>query len=114
MKHVKKRIAKIVDELTTYFFSMGATDININLKDEKEFYKISLKCNYKYKGKEKIDKLIKSLKCEKQEGMEEYFWELAGDSDVDTELTLVGMMTDEAEIDYNGNEIEVTLIKYKD
>lgn len=113
MKHVKKRIAKIVDELTTYFFSMGATDININLKDEKEYYKISLKCNYT-KDQGKIDKLIKYLKCAKQEEMEEYFWELAGDCDVDTELTLVGMMTDEAEIDINGNQIEVNLIKYKD
>lgn len=114
MKHVKKRIAKIVDELTTYFFSMGATDININLKDEKEYYKISLKCNYTSKDQEKIDKLIKYLKCAKQEEMEEYFWELAGDCDVDTELSLVGMMTDEAEIDINDNQIEVNLIKYKD
>jgi uncharacterized tellurite resistance protein B-like protein len=113
VKHDKKRIAKIVDELITYFFSMGATDIDINLKDEKKCYKISLKCNYSSKDQRKFDKLIKYLKCAKQEEMEEYFWELAGDCDVDTELTLVGMMTDEAKIDYNDDEIEVTLIRYK-
>ncbi|SHJ53333.1 hypothetical protein [Paramaledivibacter caminithermalis] len=113
MKHGKKRIAKIVDELVTYFFSIGATDIDINLKEEKEYYQISVKCNYSCKDQGKIDKLIKYLKCAKQEEMEEYFWELAGDSDVDTELTLVGMMTDEAEISCNDNTIEVNLIRYK-
>lgn len=113
MKHDKKRIAKIVDELITYFFSMGATDIDINLKEEKECYKISLKCNYSCKDQGKIDKLIKYLKCAKQEEMEEYFWELTGDCDVDTELTLVGMMTDEAKVSCSDNKIEVSLIRYK-
>lgn len=113
MKHDKKRIAKIVDELITYFFSMGATDININLKEEKECYKISLKCNYSCTDQGKIDKLIKYLKCEKQEEMEEYFWELTGDCDVDTELTLVGMMTDEAKVSCGDHQIEVNLIRYK-
>ncbi|WIF95716.1 hypothetical protein [Caminicella sporogenes] len=45
--------------------------------------------------------------------MEEYFWELTGDYDIDTELTLVGMMTDKAEINFNNNEIKVNLIRRK-
>ncbi|MDK2917838.1 MAG: hypothetical protein PWQ37_571 [Candidatus Petromonas sp.] len=113
MKHIKKRIAKIVDELVTYFFSMGATDISINVKEEKGFFKIILATNYLKKDEEKINKLIKYLKCAKQEEMEEYYWELTGDSDVDEELILVGMMTDEAELDIEEDKIEVKLIRYK-
>ena len=45
--------------------------------------------------------------------MEEYYWELAGESDVDTELTLVGMMTDNAEINISEDMIEVVLYRYK-
>jgi uncharacterized tellurite resistance protein B-like protein len=113
VKHIKKRIAKIVDELVTYFFSMGATDISINVKEEKGFFKIILATNYLKKDEEKINKLIKYLKCAKQEEMEEYYWELTGDSDVDEELILVGMMTDEAELDIEEDKIEVKLIRYK-
>lgn len=113
MKHIKKRIAKIVDELVTYFFSMGGTDISINVKEEKGFFKIILATNYLKKDEEKINKLIKYLKCAKQEEMEEYYWELTGDSDVDEELILVGMMTDEAELDIEEDKIEVKLIRYK-
>lgn len=113
MKHNKKRISKIVDELVTYFFTMGATDMNINLKEKKDYYKIFLKSNYTTKDKAKIEKLIKYLKCDKQEEMEEYYWELTGDCDVDTELTLVGMMTDKAEINIEEDTIEVVLYRYK-
>ncbi|MCT4620757.1 MAG: hypothetical protein N4A62_15390 [Marinisporobacter sp.] len=113
MKHNKKRISKIVDELVAYFFTMGATDININLQEKEDYYKIVLSCNYIVKNQEKIEKMIKCLKCDKQEEMEEYYWELAGDCDVDTELTLVGMMTDEAEIDISEDEIKLVLYRYK-
>jgi len=113
MKHTKKRISKIVDELVTYFYSMGATDISINLNEKKDYFKISLKSNYTTKDKNKIEKLIKYLKCDKQEEMEEYYWELTGESDVDNELMLVGMMTDEAEINIDEDTIEVVLYRYK-
>jgi hypothetical protein len=111
MKHNKKRISKIVDELITYFFSMGATDMNI--QEKKDYYKITLNTNYIAKDQAKIEKLIKSLKCDKQEEMEEYYWELAGDCDVDTELTLVGMMIDKAEINIHEESIQLILYRYK-
>lgn len=113
MKHYKKRVSKIVDELITYFFAMGATDINMDLQETDDYYKIHFKSNYTENNEEKIEKMVKYLKCEKQEEMEEYYWELAGDSDVDTELSLVGMMTDKAEINIGEDIIEVILYRYK-
>ncbi len=113
MKHNKKRISKIIDELVTYLFTMGATDININLQEKKNYYKIILKSNYTTKDKDKIEKMLKCLKCDKQEEMEEYYWELTGECNVDTELTLVGMMTDKADINISENQIEVVLYRYK-
>ncbi|OPJ56800.1 hypothetical protein [Alkalithermobacter paradoxus] len=113
MKHFKKRITKIVDELLTYMFYLGATDISVNVKEEEKFFKISLNCNYNITKKPKIDRLVNALKCSKQEEMEEYYWELAGECDVDNELPLIGMMIDEAEIDFDDNSIEVILYRYK-
>lgn len=113
MKHNKKRVSKIVDEMITYFFAMGATDINMNLQENKDHYKILFRCNYTQNNEEKIEKMIKYLKFDKQEEMEEYYWELAGDCDVDSELSLIGMMTDKAEIDINEDTIEVVLYRYK-
>jgi len=113
MKHIRKRISRIIDELVTYFFTMGATDINVRVKEEEDRFVIFLKTNYTDKNKDKLDKLVRYLECDKQEEMEEYYWELAGDSDVDTELTLVGMMTDEVEIDIGEDEINIVLYRDK-
>ncbi len=113
MKHKKQRISKMVDELINFFFAIGATSINVDVQDEPERFVLTLKCNYVEKHKEKINKLIHHLECPKQEEMEEYYWELAGDCDVDTELTLIGMMTDDVEIDINENTIELVLYRNK-
>lgn len=113
MKHVKKRLGKIVDELINYFFTMGATDMQIHLEESKDFYKILVQSNYSSEHEKKIAKLIKCLESPKQEAMEEYFWELAGECDTDTELTLVGMMIDKGEIQFTDDSIEVTLYRKK-
>ncbi len=113
MKHNKKRISRIVDEMVTYFFSIGATDINVNIKEEETQYKIFVKGNYLEKYKEKLIKLKKCLAYPKQEEMEEYYWELTGECDVDTELTLVGIMTDKVEMKITDDYIEVVLYRSK-
>ena len=92
---------------------MGATDISMELQEKDEYYKIYFKCNYTENNEEKIEKMVKYLKVDKQEEMEEYYWELAGDCDVDSELSLVGMMTDKADINISEDTIEVMLYRYK-
>ncbi len=113
MKHVNKRLCKIVDEVFTYFLNIGANDITVNFKDKDDHYQINLKCNYTSMNKKKLDKLIKYINHPKSEEMEEYYWELAGESDIDTELTLVGMMTDDKTIEVTEDTIEIKLKRYK-
>lgn len=113
MKHTKKRITKIVDEMITYLFKIGATDINIDLQENVDYYKMSFKSNYTSKDKTKLDKLKKCLKCNKREEVEEYYWELTGQCDVDCQLTLVGMMVDKADINIGEDTIEVILYRNK-
>ena len=113
MKHLRKRVTKIVDDLMAYLFSMGANDITINFKEEEKQFKIYVKSNYNQNEQEKIKDLIKYLKMEKQEEMEEYYWELTGDSIFDPELSLIGMMTDKKEINVEDDFLEIVLYRYK-
>jgi len=115
MKHEKKRITKIVDEIMTYLYSIGAKDIGIRVKEFEDRYVMTFNSDYKKMCEKKLDALIKALKsCSKQQEMEEYYWELLGDCDVDSELTLVGMMVNEAELDVEEDAIELKLTRYKE
>ena len=113
MKHKKQRISKITDEVITYLFSLGASNININIEETHECFKILFKCNYSKGQPERIEKLSKALKSGKQEEIEEYYWGLAGDSDVDDELYLVGMMIDKARVEILEDSLEIELYRYK-
>lgn len=114
MKHNKLRITRIVEELMNYFFSLGTTNISVNVNEDEKKYRILFRCNCENCTEEKIDDISRLLKCGKNEEMEEYYWTLTGECDSDSELSLVGMMIDDSEINFiPGEGIEITLYRNK-
>ncbi|TCK92892.1 hypothetical protein EDC19_2048 [Natranaerovirga hydrolytica] len=113
MKHNNKRVCKIIDELTTFLLFVGATDININVKNREKEYLIFINSDFERKNEKQIQKLIKGITSPKQEEIEEYYWELTGESDVSGEFNLVGIMIDKAEVKVEGNHISIELMRKK-
>jgi hypothetical protein len=113
MKHERLKISKMVGELMNYLFYMGATNINIDFKETESCFEIICRSNFQGDASKKIEKLTKLLKSNKREEMEEYYWALVGDCDVANELSLVGMMVDESEVQCEGEDIKITLYRYK-
>jgi hypothetical protein len=100
MRRLNLRNIKIIDELMTYCYSYGASDITVNINTEGDETTITLSAiidNLDLVTIQNAEKLLNAPRCRE---MEEYYWELNGDDDTDTELTLVGIMTDEAYINY--------------
>ncbi len=113
MIHEKQRIVKIIDEMTLFFFSMGARDISTNISIQDRETVITLDSDFTGEQKKNIEKLIKCMKIPKQEGMEEYYWSLSGECNIDTELSVVGMMTDKIEMEIKDNRIRLVLHREK-
>ena len=113
MRQNKERLSKVIDELLTYLFSIGATDLTIKIQERKNDFKIHIQSNYSQAEKDKIEHLIKALHFPKQEEMEEYYWNLTGTSNVGTELFLIGMMIDEAQVNVRDTRLEIELYRHK-
>ena len=115
MKHTKLKVVKMLDEMLNYVYYLGARDADINIKELEDRFEIIIICDYKEGLPEaKIDKMIKALNVPREEEMEEYYWELAGDCDLDNELCIVGMMCDEAYVDkLPGNRLKIRLVREK-
>ena len=113
MKHKRKRVMKIIDEITNFLFFIGSKKISIDYEENDEGFLITLEGNYKKDKIQEIYNLVKYLNYEKEEEMEEYYWELSGKYDMGTELTLVGMMTDDAKVYYDNEKVTIFLIRYK-
>lgn len=110
MKHINQRNIKIIDELMSFCYKLGATKIDISISTVEKVVTIMLSTNITDLDSSIIENMKRLLDAPRCHEMEEYYWGLTGDDDTDTELTLVGMMTDEAYVNYtNSSNLEIVL-----
>ncbi len=90
MKHTKKKISRITDELETFCFSVGANDITINIKhNHKDHdFQITVNSDFKEEHRREVEKLESILNPEARNAGIELYWELLGESDLDYEVQL--------------------------
>ena len=113
MIHEEKKVAKIIEELTMFFFSLGADEIETCIKRDGNSDFIWFSSNYNPEFKDELHYLEKYLNKEKNDGLEDIYWELAGSGDPgeSSQLLLIGMMIDKADIEINDSKVELKLYK---
>jgi len=104
LKHTDQRNIKIVTELMGYCYKHGSDNVHIDVNKENEKIIIFIRAQTSVITKKNLEHLEKALNTPRCHEMEEYYWNLTGDNDTYTELTLVGMMIDEAHINYVDEE----------
>jgi len=113
MRQIIRKISKIVDEMTAYLLCIGATDINIQIENNQQDFKISIRSNYGKNQKLRIEDMIRDLNTPRTEEIEGCYGDLVGGCNLGGELHLVGMMVDKAEIKNIDSILEIILYKKK-
>lgn len=113
MVHEEKKVAKIVEELTLFFFALGAEHIRSGIAREGRLVTISFEADYRPEYGERLQSLDKYLNEPKNDGIEDIYWELAGSGEPGetSQLLLVGMMVDRADIKLQPGLACLTLFK---
>ncbi len=101
MIHYKQRIARMAEELISDFLKYDCRDMNLRILEERERYVITISGSCQDMRREKANRIKKLLNQPRNPQMEEYYWSLSGDSDVESEFALLGIMSDHAELDYD-------------
>ncbi len=117
MKHLRRKISKITDELEAFCFSVGAHDITINIKYDHEEFTITVEGDYDAKFRRKVDRLEELLNpVDRNIGYTGTFWELLGESDPDYEiqLNLVGQIISGALVTVTDEKFHIVIHKEKD
>lgn len=114
MKHEIKKVSKIVDELIEFCFSHSTEKVAVTLENKKDKFEIIAHCDNIDCNDEKIERLRELLSVQRQNEIEEYYWQLAGEDEHNGEFCLVGMMVDEAAVDYKCPALTIKLIRYKE
>lgn len=116
MIHEQKKVAKIIGELTLFFFTIGADKVSSEIEKGEERIKITFRSNYSPECEEDIAYLEECFHTQQRnEGIGDIYWRLAGSTDAgeSSQLLLLAMMVDEYEINKFENEIELCLYKNK-
>lgn len=113
MVHEEKKVGKIIEELTMFFFAIGADRIQTGIEKSDKQVVIEFKANFNPAYADRVERLNQFLNEEKNEGMEDIYWELAGSGDPGetSQLLLVGMMIDKADVCVRETEVELRLYK---
>lgn len=113
MVHEEKKVGKIIEELTMFFFAIGADKIQTGIEKSDKQVIIEFKANYNPAYADRVERLSQFLNEEKNEGMEDIYWELAGSGDPGetSQLLLVGMMIEKADVCVRETEVELRLYK---
>lgn len=113
MLHEEKKTTRIIEELTIFFFSIGATDIQSRIQSDGKNGIITFRSNYDPSYEHKLNCVEKRLKGQKSEYLEDIYWELAGSGDPGetSQLLLIGMMVDKAEVTREDGYVTIRLEK---
>lgn len=112
MKHETKKISRIVDELLTLFLKKNIEEVNFKIKKQQDQTMIEIitgECPFE---EEYIKQLQQTLNIRRQWEIEEYYWQLTGETDCDDEISLVGVMIDEAVVEKRGDKLYMQLLRY--
>lgn len=114
MLHEEKKLAKIVEELTVFFFGIGGNDMSSSIKRVGQTAIISFKSNYDTNFSCKLESMKECLEGQRNDGMEDIYWELVGSGDPgeSSQLLLIGMMVDETIIEIQEDYVLIQLVKH--
>ncbi len=111
MKHEIKKICKIVDEMTTLLLQEDTDAVEFKINKLSDRIVISIvDHNTKYTQTE-VDELLACLNVQRQKEVEEYYWQLVGESDDDSEWIIIAAMIDSAKIELKGNDMHMELVR---
>lgn len=113
MLHEERKISKIIEELTVYFLALGADTVRSGIEIGRSQAVISFQANYHPEWEGRLENMEKCLQEQKNDYVEDIYWELAGSGDPgeSSQLLLVGMMIDRAEIQREEGFVKLKLYK---
>ena len=109
MRHEAHKIGKIVDEIVTYFLHGYGAETTMRVTPKADRYEMHFRFDNVSISEEEFAELDKLLVVKRQPELEDYYWQLAGEMEDSSELSLVAMMTDLIELTYTSGEMKLVL-----
>ena len=112
MNLARRKMSHIIDELYTALLHYGSADVDLHITKEEDGLHLIVKGNFAPQHKEDVLRMGELLDPPvRSPAMVEEYWELAGEDQYtsESEMSLVGMMSDATEFKVDGCEVNISL-----
>lgn len=113
MKNKKQRIAKMAEELILFVYKYGAKDLDLKITSEESKTIITIRATNINLNDNIVESIETLLNSPRSMETEEYYWTLTGESYSDSELSLIGAMSDDCRVNFKNKILEIKLIRKK-
>ena len=113
MKKEAKRVSRIIDELSTHFLAENPSKMNVTVDNLFDRFKITFEVSDVEYSDLEVQAMHKVLNEPRLPAVEAYYWSLSSESPDDSEIGLIGMMIDKAEITFSNSTLNVYIHRYK-
>ena len=113
MKKESKKIARIIDELSTHYLERSPSKLNVCVDNLEDLFKISFEVFDVAYSDEEIESMLEILNEPRLPAVETYYWTLTSESSDNSELSLIGTMIDKAEMYFKDCCLYVNLYRNK-
>ena len=111
MKHDIKKVAKIADEVLTFCLLHKSDRTTMSIDHLEDGFILEIEAFHIDISNEKVARIEEYLNVHRQDEVAEYYWQLAGEIDDENELSLVGMMTDDYNLEFTEESLIITLVR---
>lgn len=110
MKHEIKKLSKMIDEAVTYFMrNYDCFDIDVSVRRDDGAFILRFTMENIDISHQEIDALRKRLMSKRRPEVEDYYWQLTGQTEDSNQLRLVAMMCDEVDVSYQNRSLLLRL-----
>lgn len=107
MKMKYKKTLRVMNDLMGYCYYLGAQDIHVDFSIHQPGADVTVQAAVPSIDKAKIDELSQLLNMPRQREVEQNYWNISGEEQLDNELTLAAMMVDSAEVSYDNGTLTI-------
>ena len=112
MRHEFEKKMHIISDLLAYGNARGADELEMSILKKEDRTIFTVRARPTTLTEQDLEKLLGDLNAPRQHEVEQNYWGLSGESQSYSELTLVGMMSDEAQVSYDGRTLTIILERY--
>lgn len=106
-----KKVAKIVDEVLTFFMFNYNSEAAIDVRCKDNVFYLKFRFSPLDIGKKELEQLEQKFTASRQPELESYYWQLAGETEADNEISLVAMICDTGKIQLEDKTLKIELTR---